>query len=299
MFKQYANSFYQAVLSIFSPENIILWWGKFIAIIIILVVAKIALSVINKLIEKSLTPLKKSKNYKKRISRANTLIPLLQNISKYVIYFISGVMVLRELGVDTTAIIASAGVVGLAVGFGAQSLVKDVLSGAFLLFEGAISVGDSVNVGEHSGTVEVIGLRNIHLRKFSGELRVIPYGEIASFGNFNKGYMRAIVEVGIAYEQDIERGMKVLEEIANKWAEENKDIVLEPPIVQGVLSLGSSDVILRVAIKVKPMTHWGAERELKRRIKDTFDKKGIEIPFPRQVVYLRKEEKSSSKVNKQ
>jgi len=102
--------------------------------------------------------------------------------------------------------------------------------------------------------------------------------------------MRAIVEVGVAYEQDVERGMKALEKIANKWVEENKDIVLEPPIVQGVLSLGSSDVNLRIAIKVKPMTHWGAERELKRRIKDTFDKKGIEIPFPRQVVYLRKEE---------
>ena len=289
MFKQYVNSFYQTVLSFFSPENIILWWGKLISIIIILVVTKIALSIINKLIEKSLTPLKKSKNYQKRISRANTLIPLLQSISKYVIYFITGVMVLKELGVDTTAIIASAGVVGLAIGFGAQSFVKDIISGALLLFEGVISVGDSVNISEHSGTVEVISLRNIHLRKFSGELRVIPYGEVASFGNFNRGYMRAVVEVGIAYEQDVERGMKALEEIANKWAEENKDIVLEPPIIQGVLSLGSSDVTLRIAIKVKPMTHWGAERELKRRIKDTFDKKGIEIPFPRQVVYLRRE----------
>ena len=291
MFTQYVNSFYQAVLSFFSPENLFLWWGKLITIIIILVVAKIALSIIYKLIEKSLTPLKKSKNYKKRISRANTLIPLLQSISKYVIYFIAGVMVLRELGVDTTAIIASAGVIGLAVGFGAQSLVKDVLSGAFLLFEGAISVGDSVNVGEHSGKVEVIGLRNIHLRKFSGELRVIPNGEVASFGNFNRNYMRAIVEVGVAYEQDVEKGMKALEEIADKWAEENKDIVLEPPMIQGILSLGSSEVILRIATKVKPMTHWGAERELKRRIKDTFDEKGIEIPFPRQVVYLRKEKK--------
>jgi len=289
MFTKYINNFYQTTLSIFSPENLILWWGKLITIIIILVVAKISLSVVNKLIEKSLTPLKKSKNYQKKITRANTLVPLFQRIFKYVIYFISGVIVLRELGIDTTAIIASAGVVGLAVGFGAQSLVKDILSGAFLLLEGTISVGDSVNVGEHSGTVEVVGLRNIHLRKFSGELRVIPYGEVTNFGNFNKGYMRAIVEVGVAYEQDIEKGMKALEEIANKWAEENKEIVLEPPIVQGVLSLGSSDVTLRIAIKVKPMTHWGAERELKRKIKDTFDKKGIEIPFPRQVVYLRKE----------
>lgn len=290
MFIQYVNSFYQAVLSFFSPENLILWWGKLITIVIILVVAKIGLSIINKLIEKSLTPLKKSKNYQKRISRANTLIPLLQSASKYIIYFIAGVMALKELGVDTTAIIASAGVIGLAVGFGAQSLVKDILSGAFLLFEGIISVGDSVKVGEHSGKVEVIGLRNIHLRKFSGELRVIPNGEVNSFGNFNRDYMKAIVEVGVAYEQDVEKGMKVLEEIADKWAEKNKDIVLEAPIVQGVLSLGSSEVILRVVTKVKPMTHWGAERELKRRIKDAFDEKGIEIPFPRQVVYIRKEQ---------
>jgi small conductance mechanosensitive channel len=101
--------------------------------------------------------------------------------------------------------------------------------------------------------------------------------------------MRAIVKVGVAYEQDVEKGMKALEKIADKWAQENKDIVLEPPVVQGILSLGSSEVTLRVSIKVKPMTHWGAERELKRRIKDTFDEKGIEIPFPRQVVYLRKE----------
>lgn len=296
MFTQYMNSFWKAVLSIFSPENLILWWGKFITIIIILVVAKIVLSILNKVIEKSLTPLEKSKNYKKRISRANTLIPLLQSVSKYVIFFIAGVMMLKKLGVDTTAVIASAGVVGLAIGFGAQSLVKDVLSGAFLLFEGAISVGDSVNVGEHSGTVEVIGLRNIHLRKFSGELRVIPYGEVNSFGNFNRGYMRAIVKVGVAYEQDVEKGMKVLEKIADKWAEDNKDIVLESPVVQGINSLGSSDVVLRVAIKVKTTTHWGAERELKRRIKNEFDKKGIEIPFPRQVVYLRKEgEKNKEK----
>lgn len=289
MFTQYINSFWQAILSFFSPEKLILWWGKLITIVIILIGAKIVLSIINKGIEKSLTPLKKSKNYQKKISRAKTLIPLLQSVSRYVVYFIAIVMILKELGVDTTAVIASAGVVGLAIGFGAQSLVKDVISGAFLLFEGAISVGDSITVGEHSGAVEAVNLRNIHLRKFSGELRVIPNGDVGSFGNFNRGYMRAVVEVGVAYEQDAERGMKALEEIANKWVEENKEIVLEPPVVQGILSLGSSEVTLRVAVKVKPMTHWGAERELRRRIKETFDKEGIEIPFPRQVVYLRKE----------
>jgi len=289
MLTQYINKFSQTFSKLFNPENILEWWGKFITIIVIFIIAKAILSILHKIIEKSFTPLKKSKNYKKKVQRANTLIPLLKNISKYVVYFIASVMALKEFGVDTTAIIASAGVVGLAVGFGAQSFVKDVISGAFIFFEGTVSVGDVIAVGDHSGTVEAINLRNIHLRKFSGELRVIPNGDVNNFGNFNKGFMRAIVKVGVAYEQDVEKGMKVLEEITNKWAKENEDIVLELPIVQGVISLGSSDVILRIVIKVKPMTHWGAERELKRRVKNEFDKKGIEIPFPRQVVYLKKE----------
>jgi len=293
MSTQYISRFFQRILDFFNLNNLVIWWSKLITVILIVVIAKISLSVINKLIEKSLTPLKKSKNYQKKISRANTLIPLLQSISRYIVYFIASVMALKELGVDTTAIIASAGVVGLAVGFGAQSLVRDIISGALLLFEGTVSVGDSITVGEHSGMVEVISLRNIYIRKFSGELRIVPNGEVTNFGNFNRDFMRAVVEVGIAYEQDVEKGMKALEEIANKWAEENKDIVLEPPVVQGILSLGSSEVTLRIAIKLKPLMHWQAERELKRRIKDTFDKKGIEIPFSRQVVYLRKEGENS------
>jgi len=286
---QYINNYVQVFSKLFNIENILEWWNKFLVIFIIFIVAKVILSILNKIIEKSFTPLKKSKNYQKKILRANTLIPLLKNINRYVIYFIASVMALKEFGIDTTAIIASAGVVGLAVGFGAQSFVKDVISGAFIFFEGTVSVGDTITVGEHSGTVEAINLRNIHLRKYSGELRVIPNGEVSNFGNFNKEFMRAIVEVGVAYEQDVEKGMKALEKIADKWAEENKDIVLESPVVQGINSLGSSDVVLRIAIKVKTTTHWGAERELKRRIKNEFDKTGIEIPFPRQVIYLRKE----------
>ena len=287
---QYINKYFQAFLKLFNSENILKWGGKFLTILLIFIIAKIILYLLNKIIKRSFTPLKKSKNYQMKIQRANTLIPLLQNISRYVIYFIASAMALKKFGVDTTAIIASAGVVGLAVGFGAQSFVKDVISGAFIFFEGTVSVGDTITVGEHSGTVEAINLRNIHLRKFSGELRVIPNGEVSNFGNFNKGFMRAVVEVGVAYEQDVEKGMKALEKIADKWVEENKDIVLEPPVVQGINSLGSSDVVLRIAIKVKTTTHWGAERELKRRIKNEFDKTGIEIPFPRQVIYLRKED---------
>ena len=288
MLLQYIASISQRFSILFNSENIIKWWSSFIAVIIIFIIAKVILIVLSKVIEKSFTPLKKIKNYRIKLQRAKTIIPLLQNICRYIIYFIATVMALKEFGIDTTAIIASAGVVGLAVGFGAQSLVKDFISGAFIFFEGTISVGDVITVGEHSGTVEAINLRNIHLRKFSGELRIIPNGDVNNFGNFNKGFTRAIVEVGVAYEQDVEVGIKALEEIADKWAKKNQDIVLESPTVQGIISLGSSELVLRVIIKVKPMTHWGAERELKRKIINEFSKKGIEIPFPRQVVYLKK-----------
>jgi len=288
MLVQFIQSFSKRLSPLFNSSNLLKWWGNFVAVIIIFIIAKILLIVLAKIIEKALMPLPKSKNYKAKLTRANTMVPLLKNINRYVIYFIAAVMSLKEFGIDTTAILASAGVAGLAIGFGAQALVRDFISGAFIFFEGTISVGDVITVGDHSGTVEAINLRNIHLRKFSGELRVIPNGDVNNFGNFNKGFMRAIIEVGVAYEQDVEKSMKVLEEIAKKWAEENQDIVLESPSVQGILSLGTSDILLRIVIKVKPMTHWEAEREIKRRIKKQFDKDGIEIPFPRQVIYLKK-----------
>jgi len=288
MLTQYIHSFSQRFSILFNSNNLIKWWGNVVVIIIIFIIAKTLMIVLSKIIKKSFTPIKKTKNYQAKLQRSNTIIPMFQSISKYVIYFIASVMALKEIGIDTTAIIASAGIVGLAVGFGAQTLVKDFISGAFIFFEGTISVGDVISVGEHSGMVEVINLRNIHLRKFSGELRIISNSDLNNFGNFNKKFTRAIVEVGVAYEQDIEKSMKILKEVAENWANENQDIVLEFPMVQGIVTFGSSDITLRVVIKVKPMTHWEAERELKKRIKNQFDEKGIEIPFPRQVVYLKK-----------
>jgi small conductance mechanosensitive channel len=168
-------------------------------------------------------------------------------------------MVLHKLGVNYSAILASAGIVGLAVGFGAQTLVRDVIVGFFLLFEDTVSVGNVITVGNESGVVESIGLRATQSREFSGILRVIPNGELARFGNFNRGFMRAIVNFDLAYEQDTTKGMADALATARQWANENKEIVLEEPIVQGILDFGSSGVTVRVCVKVKPQTQWDAE----------------------------------------
>jgi moderate conductance mechanosensitive channel len=187
---------------------------------------------------------------------------------------VGGVLVLRALGVDPTPIIAGAGVVGLAVGFGAQTLVKDVISGFFLLFEGLIAVGDAISFGNSAGVVEEVGLRVTKYRTFSGELWVIPNGEIRAFGNSNRHWMRAVVAVAVAYEQDVGKAMHILEEIGKAWAAERRDIVLEPPQVQGILSFDESAVTLRLAVKVRPLQQAAVEWELRRRIKEAFDREG-------------------------
>jgi small-conductance mechanosensitive channel len=221
--------------------------------------------------------------------KGRTVAPLLKSLLKYGTIFVGGVLVLRAMGVDPTPIIAGAGVIGLAVGFGAQTLVKDVISGFFLLFEGVIAVGDAITFGNSGGVVEEVGLRVTKYRTFSGELWVIPNGEIRAFGNYNRQWTRAIVSVGVAYEQDVGKTMRIMEEVGKQWAEERRDIVLEAPEVQGIMSFDDSSVNLRLVIKVRPMQQWGAERQLRYRLKETFDREGVEIPFPRQVVYTRQE----------
>jgi len=260
-----------------------------LVIIVSIVILRTAYYVIDKVFN---IPPEEARAWRKKIAlgdKGKTIAPLLKNLLKYCIIFVAGVVVLRVLGVDPTPIIAGAGVVGLAVGFGAQTLVKDVISGFFLLFEGLIAVGDVISFGNSAGVVEEVGLRVTKYRTFTGELWVIPNGEIRAFGNSNRQWMRAVVVVGVAYEQDISNAMRVLDEVGKAWAEEHRGIVLEPPQVQGILSFDESSIALRLAIKVKPSQQVAAELELRRRIKEAFDREGVEIPIPQSVFYTKPE----------
>lgn len=225
-----------------------------------------------------------------RRQRALTVGNLLQSAARYLIWPLAIVTIVSEFGVNMSALIATAGFAGLALGFGAQTLVKDVISGIFLLFDDTIHVGDIISFNGQTGQVEHVGVRLIQMRRYDGELVMIPAGELRVFGNRSVEYARVLVEIGVSYEQDLEDILRELHDIALEWAGETRAVQLdEEPEVQSVLSFGDSSVTVRVASRVVPGEQWQAERALRRLIKRRFDERGIEIPFPRRTVYTRQE----------
>ena len=226
----------------------------------------------------------------KRRQRVLTVSDLIGSVARYTIWTITGVTVLAILGFDVRALLAGAGIAGLAIGFGAQTLVKDVISGFFLLFDDTLGNGDLIRIGDDTGTVEYVGLRLIKVRKFDGELLMVPAGELRTFGNKSVGYARAIVPVGLSYEQDAGAALAVLEEVAREWAQTEhaqRAMVEEAPQVQALMDLGDSAVTARVIVQVIPGEQFAAERDLRRLIKARFDERGVEIPFPRRTVYVK------------
>lgn len=227
-----------------------------------------------------------------RYGRGQTLAPLAESLARFVLLATASVMALDQLGVNVATVIAGAGILGLAVGFGAQTLVKDCISGFFLIFEDVLSVGDVAKVGDITGTVERVGLRTTQVRAFNGQLFYLPNGTITQVGNFNRGFCRAIVDVGVAYEQDVATALQVMSEVGAQYAKERGDVVLEPPEAQGILSFNASDLTLRLVLKVKAQEHWTVERELRTRLKQAFEAKGVEVPYPHQVVVHKNEAKA-------
>ncbi|RIW29518.1 mechanosensitive ion channel family protein [Bacillus salacetis] len=221
--------------------------------------------------------------------RAQTLESLAKNIFSYVLIFIFFVTILQIFGIEVTAILAGAGIIGLAVGFGAQGLVSDVVTGFFILLEKQVDVGDFVTTGSFSGIVEAVGLRTTQIRSFDGTLNFVPNREITSLSNHSRGNMRALVDIGISYDDDIDKAIAVLQQVCDKAAAENENIVDGPNVI-GVQSLGASDVVIRIIGKTRNMEQWGVERKLRKAIKEALDQNGIEIPYPHQVFIEKKDQ---------
>jgi small conductance mechanosensitive channel len=256
-------------------------------ILVILVVGLVALRLIKKATNRWIEGVQELAANDPRRQRAATLGNLLQSIAEYVVWPIVGIMILSEVGLDIGALLATAGVAGLAIGFGAQTLVKDVIGGIFLLFDDIIHVGDLVSIGNTIGTVEEIGVRLVKVRKFDGELVMIPAGEIRMFGNKSMGWARVVVPVGLSYGQDVDAILPIMEEVASEWAAEHEEILLEDsPTVQGLMDFGDSSVTARVVMQVKPGEQFAAERELRMRLKRAFDEHEVEIPFPQRTVHV-------------
>lgn len=227
----------------------------------------------------------------RRVQRAKSLGSLLKSIVTGVVFGIAFVMALSEVGMNVAPILASAGVLGLAIGFGAQSLVKDFLSGIAMMIEDQYGVGDVVNLGEASGTVENIGLRVTRVRDVDGTVWYVRNGEILRVGNQSQNWARTVLDIKVSYTEDLARVQDVLRDEAHTlWDDPAyKDVVIEEPEVWGVQSLSPDAVVVRVTLKTAPMQQWAVAREMRQRIKARFDREGIEMPMPQRVMWQRNE----------
>lgn len=218
--------------------------------------------------------------------REATLVKLLNNVLVYAVYFIVIVMILSVLNVDVKALIAGAGIVGLAVGFGAQNLVRDIITGFFIIFEDQFSVGDYVRIGTSEGTVEEIGLRTSKIKSWTGELHIIPNGNIAEVTNFSLNNSVAVVDISIAYNEDIAKAEKAITELISSIGTKYENMI-KPPELLGIQQMGTSDLMIRVICETKPMCHFSVARNLRKELKNCLDAHGLEVPYPRMVLYNR------------
>ncbi len=219
--------------------------------------------------------------------RTRTLGSVLRHVASIAIWVVAFMMVLAELGVSIGPLLAGAGIIGVALGFGAQSLVRDFLSGVFMLVEDQYGVGDVVDVGEASGVVEQVTLRVTVLRDVEGTVWYVPNGEIRRVGNMSQNWARTILDIEVAYDTEVEHATRVIKAVADEvWrAQTPGAAVIAEPEIWGLEQFGPNAMVLRLAVKTKPGEQWAVGREIRARLKDAFDAEGIVIPFPQQTVW--------------
>ena len=226
----------------------------------------------------------KSMRVEKNGARALTVSRLLVSITRYVVWFIIVLMILGELDIDLTPFIASAGVIGLAIGFGAQEIVKDFISGFFIIFEGSFDVGDVVEVDSFKGKILSLGLRTTTIENWLGQRKIINNGSIGSIINYSKSGSIALIDFGVAYGTDLNKLNKVMIDLLPELESKYSDIVATPQFL-GVTELANSSINVRLIAKTKPMQHFPVERGIRQDIVEVLGKNNIEIPFPQVVVH--------------
>jgi small-conductance mechanosensitive channel len=257
------------------------------SVLVTLGVAMLVWEGMNHLVERHLAKLAREAQVA-RSARLRTLLPMLRTMLLVTILAIVGLLVLSEIGVNTAPLLAGAGVLGIAIGFGSQTLVRDVITGLFLLLENTMQVGDVVSLGGLTGTVEALSIRTIRLRSEDGSVHVIPFSAVTTVTNMTRDFGHAVIEVGVAYKEDYDHVIGVMRDIVGqmrreaRWEGEIRD-ELE---VQGLNAFGDSAVMIKARIKCGPFGRWSVLREFNRRLKQRFDAEGIEIPFPHQALVL-------------
>ena len=252
----------------------------------IFIVRYFARAVIDRFIRKVIVQGRGSKEAEKK--REDTIIQVLGGVTEAIIWTVGVLMLLSEFGVAVGPIIAAAGIVGVAVGFGGQYLIRDLFSGFFMLMENQYRVGDIVCFGTTCGVVETITLRMTTLRDLDGVVHHVPHGEVTSVSNLSKQFSRVNLNIGVGYQSDLERVISVLNDVGARLAEEEgwRDMIVKPPQFLRVDDFADSAIVVKVVGDTKPGKQWDVAGELRKRIKIAFDKEGIEIPFPQRVVHM-------------
>ena len=219
--------------------------------------------------------------------RAQTLGHILRDALLAVFSFSALLMILGELGIQLAPLLATAGIGALAIGFGAQSLVKDVINGFFIILENQYRIGDVIDVAGVSGLVESLTLRRTVLRDLEGRVHIVPNGEIKIVSNLSKEWARSVLDIGISYREDLDRIIDVLSRIGKEMESDErfKEALLEPLQILGVERFGESQLVIRMAVKTAPLKQWEVSRELRKRIKNRFDEEGIQIPYPHRILF--------------
>ena len=275
-------------------------WGSlgkgFFRIIVIIILMKVAISLIKKIVDRIFLRNQKGPF---RISqrREETLNKLTQNVATYIIYFTAFIMVLDTLTIQIGPLLAGAGVAGLAIGFGAQNLVKDVISGFFVVFEDQFGVGDYVSFAGVEGTVEEIGLRTTKVKSWTGEQQIIPNGNITQVTNYSIHNGLAIVDVNIPYENDILVAERIIEDVLAGLTEKYEQLV-STPVIHGVQNLETSHVVLRIIAETLPVYQWSGARVIRKEVKERLYKEGINIPAPRLVMYTQHEQPTAFEIDR-
>lgn len=266
-----------------GPDLWVKLGGGLLRIIIIailaLIIVKVSRNIIDRLFKsKTKGPIRITER------RENTLKKLIKSVIIYVVYFMAFIMILDIVGIKIGPLLAGAGVAGLAIGFGAQNLVRDIISGFFIIFEDQFSVGDYVTVSGVEGTVEEIGLRTTKILSWTGEMNVLPNGDITQVTNYSVHNGLSIVDINIPYESDVTKAEKLIEEVAATLPDKY-DIFTGVPEIHGVQELDLSHYVIRIIAETLPTFQWKGERMIRKEMQDKLYKSGIEIPSPRLVMY--------------
>ncbi len=270
------------------PAQLFHWFmTKGLIIFVILVSMYVGFLILQRLIKRLQLYIERTFPDQGQVQRVETLMNVFGDFVWVLMAGIGLMTILSQLGIDLAPFLVAAGVGGIAIGFGAQSLVKDVISGFFILLEDQIRVGDVVTIPDVSGLVEDVGLRTIVLRDDSGNVHIVPNGTVNTVTNKTKGFSRYVFHIGVAYRENVDDVMQTLKDIASTFQQDPEfapDIV-EPFEVLGVDELANSAVVIKCRITTKPRRQWRIGREMNRQIKNTFDERGIEMPFPHRTLY--------------